>query len=114
MIGLFSEHLAGRLDLRAPDADLLKKHRQRVNTLRSAYQNRSHVVLGAAKTDGVHLGRRMDPRALPATDMEGDGRSGRIPGGRRHLSLRILRAGPNLMQLSRLCGTPDIVGARGK
>ncbi len=53
MIRLRSGHLAGRLDLGAPDADLLKKRSQRVNALRSAYQNRSHVVLGAAKTDGV-------------------------------------------------------------
>ena len=40
MVRLLSEHLAGRLDLGAPEADLLKKRGQRVNALRSAERPR--------------------------------------------------------------------------
>src|SRR6266478_3902196 len=74
MIRLLRERLAGRLDLGAPDTDLVEKRRQHVNALRSAYQNRSHVVFGAAQADGIYRRRRMDTRTLPATDMEGDRR----------------------------------------
>src|ERR1700730_3962890 len=84
MIRLFSEHLAGRLVLGPPDADLLKKRRQRVNALRSAHQHPCHVVLGAAKTDDVHRRFRVDRRTRPATDMEGNRRLARMPNGRRH------------------------------
>src|SRR5438034_1319698 len=71
MVRLLSEHLAGRLDLGAPNADLLEKRGQRVDTLRSSDENRSHAVLGAAETDGIHRCHMADGRTPPATDVQG-------------------------------------------
>src|SRR6266481_331412 len=74
MIGLISEHLAGRLDLGTPDADLLEKRGQRVDALRNPDEHRSHGGLGAAEADGIHRGRVTDGRTPAATDVQGNRR----------------------------------------
>src|SRR5437588_11843234 len=62
MVRLLSEHLAGRLDLGAPNADLLEKRGQRVDTLRSSDENRSHAAPAPAETDAIHPCHRPEGR----------------------------------------------------